>query len=249
VFEPSWAEPLGREYFGDKLAGVEDVARPDETRFPRAFEISIRGFHAPELSGWARKDRRDVGAITITRLDNPTPVHVADDLLGHVRPGGMHAAQVDATGEVACTFTHGSATSGNLGAPPAVPADRFMCPGGTVVGVSVIRDATDRPRRCILASPPSAGALRITFDDVAFGTSVHGHLGNMTENDRDRSARPVTVVWTVSDRILGKVAYNPGDNWKEFELPTDEVPPRGELVVELSSPRGGRQFCFEADTR
>src|SRR4051812_34598581 len=65
VFAPDWADPLGRKAFGEKLASVATEARPDETRFARAFEVSIRGKHAPDLAGWTKAASRDVGRITI----------------------------------------------------------------------------------------------------------------------------------------------------------------------------------------
>ncbi len=52
VFAPSWTDPLGRRYFGKDIATLEREARPDDTRFPRAIEVSIRGEHDAELAGW-----------------------------------------------------------------------------------------------------------------------------------------------------------------------------------------------------
>ena len=43
VFAPSWVDPVGREQFGPRLATLEREGRADETRFPRALEVSIRG--------------------------------------------------------------------------------------------------------------------------------------------------------------------------------------------------------------
>jgi hypothetical protein len=248
VFAPDWTDPLGREFFGDKLAGIADEARADDTRFARAFEVSIRGAHDPELAGWKRVDAKKAGAVTVYVLDNPSPVHLLDDLLLHATPTGMRVQQ----GGAECRFTHGPTTAGNLGAGPATPGDRFVCQGGGSVGVSIIHDKEDRARRCFFA-PPAGGRsppLDVRFQDVAFGTALHGHLGLAQFNERDHTGQPVTLTWTTGGRILGKLVDNDGDGWKGFELSTPELAgQRGELVAEVSSAGGGRHFCFEADTR
>ena len=52
VFEPFWSDPLGRRTFGHEIATMKREGRSDVRRFPRAFEVSIRGAHAGELAGW-----------------------------------------------------------------------------------------------------------------------------------------------------------------------------------------------------
>ncbi|CAN5903387.1 hypothetical protein BH11MYX4_BH11MYX4_54950 [soil metagenome] len=54
IFAPFWVDPIGREQLGDELAGLRREARPDESRFARAFEVGIRGAHRPELEGWKK---------------------------------------------------------------------------------------------------------------------------------------------------------------------------------------------------
>src|SRR5208282_2384395 len=112
VFEPDWVDPIGRKSFGEKLAGIPDEARPDDTRFSRAFEVSIRGSHDPELEGWKSVASRRAGAITVTTLENPMPVHLLDDLIDHASPSGMSVARVDRGNESECRWTHGTPTSG-----------------------------------------------------------------------------------------------------------------------------------------
>jgi hypothetical protein len=251
VFEPEWADPLGRHFFGDRLAGVPNEARPDETRFARAFEVSMRGFHAPALASWAPKEVRKVGPFTITTLENPSPAHLQDDLLSHASPDGMRVSSVDGAAESPCRWTHGPTTAGGLGSGPSVPGDRFTCEGGSFLGVTVIRDLSDAPRRCFSA-PPAGGtrALRVTFSNVLFGGALHGHAGIQNENERNRTGAPVTLTWRANGRVLGKVVHHDGDGWKGFELgTTDLAGQRGELVAEVASSERARQYCFEADTR
>ena len=251
VFAPFWADSIGRLHFGAKLAGIPDEARPDDTRFPRAFEVSIRGQHDPELADWKATATRKVGPITITTLENPSPVHLIDDLLDHATPLGMSVARVDRGAENDCHWVHTATTAGGLGAGPATPGDRFACGGAGLVGVSLIHDLEDRPRRCFYA-PTTGGAstVRVRFHDVAFGGALHGHLGLANFNERDRTGPKVTLTWSANDRILGKVTHVDGDGWKGFELSTSDLTGQhADLVAEIASPGGGRQFCFEADTR
>ena len=61
VFSPQWTDPVGRRYFGPKLATIAREARADEARFPRAIEVSIRGEHRPELADWREVDTTTAG--------------------------------------------------------------------------------------------------------------------------------------------------------------------------------------------
>jgi hypothetical protein len=66
AFAPRWADPIGREHFGPGLATIDREARPDETRFPRALEVSIRGAHLPAFAGWRRASEQTFGSVAVT---------------------------------------------------------------------------------------------------------------------------------------------------------------------------------------
>jgi hypothetical protein len=251
VFAPNWADPLGRMYFGEKLAPIANEARPDESRYARAFEVSMRGQHAPELATWTTSASKKVGPFSITTLANPSPAKVLDELVPRVNPSGMSVARADANGEQECKWTHGNASASGLGGGPAIPADRFVCPGGAFAGVSVFFDLASTPRQCIYATPTGSGsALRMKFPGVSFGGSLHGHAGLQYEAERNREGAPITLTVRAGDHAIGKVTHVDGDGWKYFELSTSDLEgQKADLVVEVSSPQSGRQFCFEADTR
>jgi hypothetical protein len=253
VFAPRWTDPVGRRYFGPELATFEREARPDESRFPRAVEVSIRGMHAPELAGWKKLDEKRVGAITITTLANPQPAALKDDLLAHVAPDKMQVVRTDGGGrELECGWVQGPPQTGNLGFGPGVPGNRFNCPISGFVGISVVADLDYKPRRCIYAPPPGGNAaLRITFKNVAIGAMLHGHHALYVEAERQKTGAPVTLRFRIGDRSLGSVVHNDGDGWKAFDLPTTEwAGQTQDIVAEVSSPRGERRmYCFEADTR
>jgi hypothetical protein len=252
AFAPRWVDPVGREHFGPELATFGREAYPDVTRFPRAFEVSIRGEHLADLRGWRPVDVQKVGAITITTLENPTPVALKDDLLRHAGKPDMHVSVVDGTGEHECRWARAGSQTGNIGFGPGVPATRYVCGGNEFVGVTVMADLDYRPRHCFYAPPQGGGSvLRIRFDSIAFGKVLHGHHALSVEAERDRKGAPVTISFRSGDKDLGKLVHRDGEGWKGFELDTSELEGKSaELVAEISSSSGDRrQYCFEADTR
>jgi hypothetical protein len=251
IFAPEWTEPLGREHFGAQLASVARVARPDETRFARAFEVSIRGAHRPELADWKPVERQAVGPFEITTLENPRPARVRDDLVEHVRPDAMSVSLVDGTNETPCPWTKGPILTGGLGYGPSVPAERFACPGGGVVAVTVISDPTYRPRRCIYAPPVGNNrVLRLRFHAVAFGHTFHGHHAIAAEADHANGA-PVTLSLRAGDEAIGQFTRRDGTGWTPFETVTESLDGKtAELVADIRAAQGDRrQYCFEADAR
>ena len=253
VFAPTWTDPLGREFLKDDLATLEREARPDESRFPRAIELSIRGKHRAELAGWRSVGKEKVGAITITTLENPAPVTLSDDLLAHAALGSMSVERVDGDRASPCPWSRGAPQAGSLGAGPTIPGDTFVCPGGGFLGVSVIFAMDNTPRRCFFA-PPLGGpsVMRVRFANVLFGQVLHGHHALAQFAERSRTGTPITLLFRAEGQSLGKVVHQDGDGWKPFELDTrDLAGKRGELIAEITTSSGGgqRHYCFEADTR
>jgi hypothetical protein len=252
VFAPFWADPLGRENFKDDLATVDREARPDDSRFPRAFEVSIRGAHLPELEGWKEEGKQRFGAVTVTTLRNPAPVKVIDDLVAHATPDKAQVTVFDGTKETECGWTQGpGAQTGGIGFGPAIPGDHFACPRGGFVAVSVLQATDYRPHKCIYI-PPLGGAnvLRIQFADVEFGHSLHGHHAINWDSARFQSP-PVTLVWKAFGKTLAHLVDGDTDGWKPFEIDTTDLAgQRGDLVAEVTAPSSNRRlYCFEADTR
>lgn len=251
VFSPAWLDPLGREYFRDNLATIGREARPDDTRFARAFEVSIRGEHLAEFEGWKVEATQHFGAITVNILDNPSPATVIDDLVDHAAPDKAQVALVEGGNETGCPWTRGSPQTGQIGFGPGIPADRFVCPRSSFVATSVVPANDFRPHRCLYA-PPVGGSsvLRIRFVDVEFGRTLHGHQAISWAAARYNSP-PVTLVWKAQGRTLARLTEQDADGWKPFEIDTGDLAgQKGELVAEVSAPSGSnRQYCFEADTR
>ncbi len=266
-FAPRWVDPIGREQLGPSLATLEREARPDESRFPRAFEVSIRGAHDASLEGWRQTGESRFGAVTVRTLENPQPVHIVDDLVSMVGAERMQVSRVDGDKVTDCPFSHAAPAGGGLGAGPALPADRFVCPGGGFVAASVAADLGYRARRCIYTTPQGGGRglVRIRFRGVRLGRSLHGHHGLYVEAERNKTGAPVTITFRVGDQVVGSVVHHDGEGWKPFEFDTSELAAaanktghddgseaggRVDLVAEIGSPSADRRmYCFEADTR
>jgi len=246
LFAPRWTDPIGRMVFGDGLASMAREARADDTRFARAFEVSIRGGHAGELAGWRRVAAKKLGRVTVTTWENPSPLVVKEDLLSLVDPAHLTVSR----GSDACPFARRGAESGSTGFGPAVPANRFACPGGSFVGISVFPDLDYNPHRAIFAPPGSGPPLRMRFQGVHFGRALRGHHGLYVEAEREERGAPVTLKLTVDDKVLGTYVHHDGEGWKSFELATPELEgQQGDLVVEVSTPRADRRtYLFEAST-
>jgi hypothetical protein len=255
AFAPGWVDPVGREQFGPGLATLEREARADETRFPRAFQVSIRGARLAALEGWRPAAEERFGRVTVTTLENPAPIHVLDDLVSRVDPEHLRVSRVEGGPEgheTDCPFARSSPVSGGLGSGPSMPAGRFVCPGGNGVGASVVADLDYRPHRCVYAPGVGGSSLvRLRFLDVAFGRVLHGHHALYVEAERNRTGAPVTITFKTGDSVVGAVTHHDGDGWREFEFDTSTLAgQRADLVAEIASPGGERRmYCFEADTR
>jgi hypothetical protein len=249
LFEPFWADPLGRLSFGD-LASVKREARSDERRFRRAYEVSLRGAHNPAIASWRELKTQRAGGITVTLRENPAFTPVLDDLLDFVAIDRVTVSRVDGTAEQPCSFQRGSTHGGSTVVPQGLltPAEKFVCAGGHV-GVAVLHDLNHRPRLCIYATPMQGASVRMRFSNVTFGTSVHGHSGIQWVDERTPADDKVSLSFSAFERPLGTHLHQVGKGWIGFEFPTSELDgKRGDLLVELA-PSGHRQFCFEATTR
>ena len=251
AFAPRWVDPIGREQLGKEIATVDREAYADVSRFPRAIEVSIRGKHLEDLEGWVASDTTRFGEVTVTTYQNPKPIKLLDDLVGHVGRPDMHVYDFDGAAEHACAFAETAPQTGSLGFGPAVPGARYSCPSGSFVGASVLPDLDYRARRCLYAPPSAHGTLRIRFDAVSFGRALHGHHAISVEAERNGTGVPVSLAFRSGATNFGRVVHRDGEGWKPFELDTSELAgTTAELVVDISAPNGDRrQYCFEADTR
>ena len=253
VIAPDWADPLARRALGDALMPLRDVARPDETRYAHAIEVSILGERAKELRGWREESRTEAGKLLIRRVENPAYQAVIYDFVDHAKPGEADVRGTDPP--LTCTWNaNAPIVAGGLGGHPTFPRERFECPGGVFfnVGVTVIADEEFRPRRCLWSHPFARGEIVTRWRDVPLGQVIRGHGGLYWVTERDRKGAPITLTVRVDGDAVGSFVHHDGDGWKGFEMPLGAHAGKVAHEVELavSSPNyKDRHFCFEADTR
>lgn len=251
VVAPLWAEPLARHAFGDELMPLAHVARPDESGFARAIEVSVLGQHAPELAGWRVVAEERHGRFSFRTLSNPAPEAVSFDFVDHVKPEQLEVFE----GRTPCRFNpRATVSNGSLGGNPTFPAERFQCGGGEwfFAGVTVIDDDHEyRPRRCIWAHPPPGGPLVLRFRDVPLGGKIRGFGGLPWLLFRDSvGAPPVEIEVRVDGASIGTHLHRDEQGWAPFAFATGRAGTRASVEFEIRSASiKDRHFCFQADTR
>ncbi|WP_437994209.1 hypothetical protein [Sorangium sp. So ce145] len=253
VVAPGWADPAARRALGDALMPLRDAARPDESRYAAAVEISVLGQRAEELAGFREEARQERGPFVLRRLVNPSPARVAYDFVDNVAPASADVRVTDPP--AACRWNpRARIAAGGLGGNPTFPAERFECPGGPFfnVGVTVIADEEFRPRRCIWSHPPRDGEIVTRFRGVPLGSVIRGHAGMYWIIERERRGAPVTLSVRVNGEAVGEATHADGDGWAAFEFPLGAHAGAAEAEVEFavrSADFTHRHYCFEADTR
>jgi hypothetical protein len=253
VIAPPWANPLARRALGDALMPLGDEARPDESRYPSALEVSILGQRSAALLGWREESSRQIGKFRIRRLINPAPAQVRFDFVEQARPPIADVRGTDPPME--CPWNvNARVLAGGLGGHPTFPRERFECPAGMFfsVGVTVIADEEFRPRRCLWAHPLQRGELVTRFRDVPLGAVIRGHGGMYWMVEREKKGAPVTLTVRVDGDSIGEFTHHDGDGFRAFELPLGAHAGKEHAEVEFAvttSNYQDRHFCFEADTR
>jgi hypothetical protein len=90
VFAPRWIDPVGRLHLGD-LITLGEAGRLDGDRYPRIWELAIRGARAPETRGLPAAFTRTVGGVTVRRFER-APAEVVTDVLELPAPSVSGAA-------------------------------------------------------------------------------------------------------------------------------------------------------------
>ena len=250
---PDWAEPNARLALGSLLMPLEHIARPDESAFERALEISILGQSSPELRGWSLEGEREEGPFVLRRWQNPEPVPVLYDFLAQLGPAAASVRVLQGGSSEPCPYGTGKVTNGDLGGHPTFPRRRFNCGGAewSMVGVTVIEDQQYRPRRCIWAHPSSRGTLEVHFEAVPIGQAIRGHGGLPYLFEREWHGTPVELEVLVGGESIGTYRHADGEGWKSFELSTAARAGQT-LPVDFrvrSRQVRDRQFCFQASVR
>jgi hypothetical protein len=253
IVAPHWAEPEARRVLGDSVLTLEDVARPDETGYAKALEISILGQDSG-VSGWHRLSETQSGKFRLRVFENPKPAPVLVDLVELVQKGQARASSVRGKDAVDCRWSvNARVENGALSGHPTFPKTRFECEGEAwhMVGATVIEDEHYLPRRCIWAQPAEGEKTIVHFEHVTLGERITGYGALPFFLEREAHGTPVDLEVLVDDDSLGRFRHSDGEGWKGFEFSTEKY--RGqthELEFRVSSKRSRqREFCFQAAVR
>ncbi len=254
---PLWTDPLARMYFRDMIS-LSDAARPDATRYARAWVATIRGKENPDLRNWREQSATSFGRVTVRLMVNPSPARVLYDFVEHLRPPAVTVERVEGESRRACMFSAGLVVAGGGLGQGALPGpERFQCgEGWNYVGVTIIEDMDHRGRRCIWSHPVQGGVMVTNFDGVPIGRALHGHHGLAYEAERGDDfgndlGGPVELRVLVDGQPVGTSVHHDGEGWKGFEFDTRAWAGSNRRVTfEVRSERAGmRHYCYEGDTR
>lgn len=253
VISPQWAEPNARFALGEQLMPLGQVARPDESAFERALEISILGENEPALDGWTLDGSRQADKFVLRSWTNPSPARVLFDFVARIEPASASVHVLRADGPEHCPYGNGKVSNGDLAGHPTFPRRRFICPGPewSFVGRTVIEDQNYRPRQCIWAHPSSRGTLEIHFPDVPLGAAITGYGGLPYFFERESHGTPVELTVLAGGQALGTWTHADGEGWKRFEFSTAALAgQRASVDFQVRSRQlRSRQFCFQASAR
>ena len=234
-----WLEPLARHALGDDVLTRARVGAPVNT-WPRLAVIAESGRGSvPE--GYAEERVARAGALEVrfARAEHPFSVRARAEAS---LPESQALVEADGQ-ETPCAWGTYGVVAGNLGAGPAWPTDRFVCPGANVAR-SFVTDTTYRAHDAIFVDVPGDGrTVVVRFASGAIGTAVRGGFGLYVEAERDGKGAPVFLEWRVDGRTIGSLVHRDGEGWKSFELATGLAPSTlGRAELRLRSPGGQRRL-------
>jgi hypothetical protein len=254
VVAPSWAEPLARHALGDELMPMRDLARPDESTYGAALELSILGNRASALASWRETGTHESGPFRVRALTNPRLARPSFNFVDELKPTRVRVLDQDQEQVSECRWNaRARVSTGGLPGPPAFPQQRFQCAGAEhlFVGVTIIDDQQYRPRRCIWAHPPAGAERVIEFADVPLSSQIVGYSGLPWLIMRDGLGPPVELEIRVAGETIGRVSHQDTEGWAPFAFSTSRWAGRREAVsfsVRAESAQN-RHFCFHADAR
>lgn len=234
-----WLGPVARAELGEALftatraggmpgsfARLAIVGEAGRTEVPEGFE--------------AERDLR-FGGLELRFARARRPFRVGTRL-----PASLAAAHasLEANGELLpCAWGSYGVVSGNLGSGPALPSERFSCPGAQVAR-SFVTDLSYFPHDAVFTEVPGDGrVVSVAFPGVELGSVLRGGFGLYVEAERDGRGAPVVLEWRVDGRSIGTLTHHDGEGWKSFELTTGaERGARGTVELRLRSPGGQRRL-------
>ena len=248
VVAPRWAEPLLRQAAPEAFP-IAELTRPDDTGFAAFIEVSMLGQHAPELATFGVRSTKKLGPFTLTIRDNPRFELPRFDFVTAADTGEMEVFDFVGRQRSDCRrVERPRVTTGGLHGPVTRPHSRHECPGGRVVGVTLIEDHEYRPRRCILVEPADTGEVVLRFTSVPASDKLVGFVGHSYFLARDQRGVSVELKVNDAEREIGQQRVSADGRWSRFELKRSAPAGAVEVVVKRLMNEPG-DFCFALEAR
>ena len=248
VAAPDWADPLVRQYLGDRI-DLPMAGRTGVAGYRRLWSLSPRGARPPEAAGRTPELSEDFGGVRVERfaLDAPRVLH---DLVEHV--ADARVTQIVGGKPRPCEYgMHGPGRRGGLGYGVVPPARRFQCPdrrGFVWVAPVIMEDLELQPRRCVYQHPAGGEPVRVTVPDVPVGKRLEVHAGLYYEHERMLDGAPVKLVVRFGDEQVGEMIHRDGEGWRALTIDTAKrAGERVDVSFETTSARSHKRiFCWSA---
>jgi len=248
VVAPAWAEPFVRQAAPPAFPAAE-LTRPDDSAFTSFLEVSLLGKGAPELAAFAVQQTKRVGPFVLSLRQNPRPDPVKFDFVAAVSAREVEVfTELEGQRRGCEPSERPRASTGGLHGHIAYPRQRYECPGGRIVAVSLIDDRDYRARRCVLVQPPDSGRVVLSFSSVPASARLVGFTGFSYFLERDNEADEVVLGLSEGGRALGEQRVAGRNGWSRFERRRAGTPGVVEVEVRKST-QAAADFCFALEAR
>jgi hypothetical protein len=209
----------------------------------------LLGQVAPGLATFPVREQHSIGAFRVRRLENPRPEPTRFDFVSAVDAGQAEVFTELEQQPEACAFTEqAKGETGGLHGHVAFPRRRYACAGGRFVGVTLIEDRDYRPRRCVLAQPPTLGSVVVRFASPPAATRLVGFVGASYFLERGVTRPEVELSVAVGDQVSLRRAVAGAEGWARFELERGPDPAAVEVRLRRLT-RKNADFCFSLEAR
>jgi hypothetical protein len=229
---------------------------PNDRTWARAEDIVRAGYQPGDLIVFAPEWVDPVGRY---HLGDLIPIEMA---------GRMDAARYGRIWELSIRDAHAPETAG------LIPATTRVVNGITVrsfvrTPVTVVSDVRDQlasvrveggsrptlelaevgfaPHRCLQVIPAPGRPVRITFPELALGSSLVGYVGLADVFTRRDIRAPGSLAVEIGGRVVASATAGVDDGWVRFEAPTS--PGTADVTFIASAAAAQRLICFAAEAR
>jgi hypothetical protein len=103
------------------------------------------------------------------------------------------------------------------------------------------------PHRCLQVTPAPGRPVRITFPQLALGSTLVGYVGLADVFTRRDIRAPGSLAVEIGGRVVATATAGVDDGWVRFEAPT--TPGASDVTFIASAAAAQRLICFAAEAR